>query len=368
MKKALILGTNETQADIIHYLREEGWEVHACGYRREGSGCDAAHYFHLVDTIDVDAVEKLAADINADIVYSVSSDSNIRSATKVAESMNLPTLLSSEIIDLFHYKDKFRQYLNENNINTVKYKKVTSLEQLSGWDIYPCVIKPADSQGQRGVKLLHCEEGLEESVAEAIRNSSSSLAIIEEYLDGVEISTNMLVQNGKILINEFTERLVHGEEFFGVPKGHSIPLRNVNKDLQTESEKLVENLVDKLKITNAILYVQMKVTPNGPKIIEVAPRLDGCHIWRLLKFAKGYDLRKYNIDCLLGKKINVERRNDNENYTLYFHQQKTGEKFTEEGINLSDNTVFNDYRYSKEEIIRPINGSLEVVGYCVKNE
>lgn len=36
--KALILGTNAGQADIINYLKQNQWEVHACGYRREGPG------------------------------------------------------------------------------------------------------------------------------------------------------------------------------------------------------------------------------------------------------------------------------------------------------------------------------------------
>ena len=46
--KALILGTNAGQADIISYLKQKGWEVHACGYRQEGPGCDlAVSYTHL---------------------------------------------------------------------------------------------------------------------------------------------------------------------------------------------------------------------------------------------------------------------------------------------------------------------------------
>ena len=75
--KALILGTNAGQADIISYLKQKGWEVHACGYRQEGPGCDLADEFHLADTLDVGAVKELTKDIKPDIIYSVSSDSAI---------------------------------------------------------------------------------------------------------------------------------------------------------------------------------------------------------------------------------------------------------------------------------------------------
>ena len=81
--KALILGTNAGQADMIGYLKQNGWEVHACGYRREGPGCDLADKFHLVDTLDIEAVKKLTTDIQPDIIYSVSSDSAIKTVTKV---------------------------------------------------------------------------------------------------------------------------------------------------------------------------------------------------------------------------------------------------------------------------------------------
>jgi len=242
MRKALILGTNAGQADIINYLVENNWEVHACGYKEEGPGCKLAHQFHLVNTIDIEAVKELAQNIKADIVYSVSSDSAMRSATKVSEELGLPTLLDSNYIDLFHYKDKLRNYLNENKINTVGYKKITDYKEVDDWGIFPCVVKPADSQGQRGVQLVKQKEDILEAVKFAQSQSGSGTVILEEYLKGIEISTNIIVQNNKIIINEFTERLVHGTEHFGLPRGHSIPVRSVSKEIVLEASKIVENL------------------------------------------------------------------------------------------------------------------------------
>ena len=369
MRKALILGTNAGQADIIEYLKENNWEVHACGYKEEGPGCDLADKFHLVNTPDVDAVTELAKRIKADIVYSVSSDTNIRSATKVSERLGLPILLGSEIIDLFHYKDQFRNFLNENNINSVEYIKVKSIEDLKNWNTFPCVVKPTDSQGQRGVQLINNTEELNSAVEFAITQSNSKTAIVEEFLTGVEVSTNIIVQNGKILINEFTERLVFDKEFFGLPKGHSIPVRKVETKVIDEAISITENLISTLKIQNAVLYVQMKITEKGPKIIEVAPRLDGCHIWRLLRTAKGYDLRKMAIDLLINNEIKIENvSNTNSKYTLAFHHLQTGSKFEVSKLHKIDDTIFNEYRYHNNEEVKAINGSLEVVGYYINKK
>jgi biotin carboxylase len=366
MKKALILGTNAGQADIIRYLKEKNWEVHVCGYKKEGPGSVLSNQFHLVDTIDVEAVKELAKKLKVDIVYSVSSDSAIRTATKVSEQLNLPTLLNSEIIDLFYYKDRLRAFLNSNKINAVKYIKFSDWQTIQHWDVFPCVVKPSDSQGQRGVVLVNSNAELQRAAYNAIDNSLSKTAVVEEYLDGVEVSTNMIVQNGKVVVNELTERIIHGHEYFGLPKGHSIPARNITVSDANEARNLCVKLVEGLEISDAVLYIQMVVTKNGVKIIEVAPRLDGCHIWRLIKFAKGYDLREYNIDCLIGNDI-MHRGNDlEEEYTLTFHQLKAEEVFDENKLSLPQETVYNEYRYENGDRIKPINGKLEVVGYLIE--
>jgi phosphoribosylamine-glycine ligase len=368
MKKALILGTNAGQADIIEYLSANKWEVHACGHIEAGPGVKLAHHFHLTNTLDVEAVKSLAVKIKADIVYSISSDSAIRTATRVSEELGLPTLLGSQMIDMFHYKDRLRQFLNEQKISTVGFRKVGTAEDVTDWDIFPCVVKPTDSQGQRGVQFIEEKENLYRSITLAIENSVSGTAIIEEYLSGIEISTNVIVQHGKLIINEFTERLVHGRDYFGLPKGHSIPVRSVSKQTVDEARRIVERLVEKLSITDAVLYIQMVVTDKGPKIVEVAPRLDGCHIWRLLKIAKGYDLREYAIHVLTGEKIEpkVKVANADASYTLKFHQLRSGLNFLSHNFEVKSDYAYNEFRYLDHEKVIEINGSLEVVGYYVQ--
>lgn len=366
MKKALILGTNAGQADIIDYLIDKGWEVHACGHEETGPGCKLSHKFHLVDTLDYSAVANLAKMLNVNIVYSVSSDSAIRTATRVAENLNLPVLLNSEIIDLFHYKEQLRAFLNKKDISKVACKVLTSIEQTKDWHTFPCVVKPSDSQGQRGVRLVNEMKDLHDAVSQALKYSKTKTVIIEEFLDGVEFSTNMIVQQGKILVNEFTERLVFGSEYFGLPEGHSIPARNINPETLKEAGKLVTQLVNALNIADAVLYIQMKATKQGPKIIEVAPRLDGCHIWRLIKLAKGYDLRQYAIDCLTRVKMpDVVSDSLPEKLTLKFHHLPTGSKFSSKKLTLPKDYLYNEFRYKEKETIQPINGRLEVVGYYI---
>ncbi|MFV0155366.1 ATP-grasp domain-containing protein [Empedobacter falsenii] len=372
MKKALILGTNAGQADIINYLNENGWETHACGYRKEGPGCELAHYFHLVNTIDLEAVKQLAQKLNVDIVYSVSSDSAITSATKVSESLGLPHLLNGKYIDLFNSKNAFREFLNENSIGATKFIVVDD-KTISNviWDDFPCVVKPTDSQGQRGVQLINSKEELFEALKLAIESSNSNEAIIEEYLDGNEFSTNVVVQDGKIVLNEFSDRIVFGNEYFGLPKGHGLPISYINEGQLDIANSYVNKIVEKLEIKNAVLYIQMKLKGDEPRVIEIAPRLDGCHIWRLIKHYRGVDLREYAIKCLLGEKIDTSKYNSAPNVkrsVLEFYHLPTQELFNLDKLEVKNNSSYTEYRYSNGDSIVPINGRLEVVGYSIYDE
>lgn len=364
MKKVLILGTNAGQADMINYLKENNFQVHACGHKKEGPGVEIADYFHIANTIDVDAVVNLAKEIKADIIYSVSSDSAIKTVTKASEILNLPHYIDSEIIELFDRKENLRLFLNKSDISTVNYITVKTIDEIGQWQIFPCVVKPSDSQGQRGVRLVDKKSDMLDAVKNAIEKSATHTAIIEEYLQGVEISTNVFVQNGQIIVNEFSERYVHGINFFGLPKGHGIPIRTVDETIVRKASEMVEKMIRTLNLENAILYVQMVATKDGPKIIEVAPRLDGCHIWRLIKFAKGYDLRGYAIKGLLGEKVEHIKA-DNGMHSLYFYQTNYGKKFYKHDLELIEDNLYNELRYEDDQEILPINGTLEVVGYYI---
>lgn len=370
-KKALILGTNAGQADIIRYLKAKGWETHVCGYKQEGPGCDLADYFHLVNIVDIESVKNLASEIKADIVYSVSSDLAITAATKVSEMLNLPHLLNSEIIDLFNNKNDFRDFLNKNNIGYTRYSVANRGDNLSElhWDEYPCVVKPVDSQGQRGVSLVRDSKELIKAVQNAFDSTSCSRVIIEEFLDGAEFSTNVVIQGGEILLNEFSDRIVFDEGYFGLPKGHRIPATYINEEQLEISKSYVREIVKKLNITDAVLYIQMKLKGNEPRVIEIAPRLDGCHIWRLIKYSRGVDLRELAIKCLLREKIDMSHYTpQTENKVLEFYHIPTEKCFDIELLDIKENTLFTEFRYENGDKITPINGKLEVVGYSVYNE
>src|SRR5690606_27775391 len=113
---------------------------------------------------------------------------------------------------------------------------------------------------------------------------------------------------------------------------------------------------------------QMKVTPDGPRIIEIAPRLDGCHIWRLMKLARDVDFLDLAVRRLEGEDVAAAAAGVPAKgvYELMFQQAAPGSIFQASDFPKPDDALYHEYRYEDGETILPINGRLEVVGYYVR--
>ncbi|PKG64333.1 ATPase [Psychrobacter sp. Choline-02u-13] len=363
----LILGTNSGQLDLIKTMKELGWYVIGCSNRSDEVGVKYTDKFYEVDIRDIEAVSKIAVDNDVNLVYSVSSDTAIKSVVQVSSKLNLPTFYSEELIRLLDNKQDLRSFLNNIDLSIVNYVEVDAIDDSNKWNTFPCIVKPSNAQGQRGVKKVDNAYELKNSVINAKQFSSNNTAVIEDFLDGVEISCNVLVSEGQIVFDILSERLIYNDEYFGIPKGHLIPCVNIDEDTKKKAVELVSNVVKALEIENGPLYFQMKATTNGVKIIEIAPRLDGCHMWRLIQHATNRSFLVETIEVLLNKHQSMQRvkLKDNKYYELIFQHSQPSQTFEEERFPIPVDALYHEYRYSNGEAINIINGKKEVVGYYV---
>lgn len=367
-RTALVLGANAGQADLIRYLGEHGWRVTACAHRPGGAGAKLAHDFALVDINDRDGVTELARSIRADLVYSVSSDMAVPAVVEASSRLNLPHYFDHDLVALLDDKAALRAHLNERGLSVVPYRRVKAFADCADWTAFPCMVKPADSQGQRGVSRVNDAADFEAAVRRALDLSPTGTAIVEAWLEGVEISYNVLVADGRVVVNECSERLVHGEHLVGVPRGHLIPPVAVDQAVVDQGAGLVEAVTASLGVREGTLYFQMKTTPEGPKIIEIAPRLDGCHIWRLMKHARDLDYLDLAVRRLMGEDVSTltAGRPADGVYELMFQQTPPGDVFAAADFPIPVDALYHEYRYEDGEKVLPINGRMEVVGYYVR--
>lgn len=366
--KVLILGVGNAQLDAIEYLRGAGHEVHGLSYKAEGPGMDRVHHFAQINIVDVRAVARYARRHAIDLVYSVGSDVAMPTIGYVSQKLGLPHYVNSRIISIMHDKAVFREFCMKNNIAPVRYVQGNKVSDFAAWSSWPAIIKPVDSQGQRGVFRIHSQEELAEYLEVSLQYSRGGRVIVEEYIAGEEVSVNVFVRDGEVMYTFISDRRVLEHVPGGIPAGHDLPT-SMPAALQHVANGLVERVVKRLGIENGPVYFQMKYNAGEVKIIEATPRLDGCHIWRLINLKHGVNLLDMTFNGLMSERMNPQMVADlvSGPLRLSFFTEKPGVRFLtshfERGGLIREK--FRHYYYHDNEVVRAVNGFREKVGYII---
>jgi len=371
MKKILIPGAGNAQVDFIKHCKQQGYEVHTISFKEEGRGIDFADHFQLINITNTKAVEKYIREHHIDLIYTSGSDLAMPTISEVSEKLGLPHFVSSKTARSCNNKIQMRKKLarlNKGNY-TVKFSEVTRSIAACKWDIFPAMIKPADSQGQRGINKVNNKKELDKAIQKAIESSYTQSAIIEEFIDGFEISVNTYILDNQPMLYFLTERNSFQEFPGGIIKSHYFPV--THKLNPEKTEKMVMEVCRELSIENGPAYFQIKITSQGdPKLIEVAARFDGCHLWRLIKSLGGPDLFQVTLDHLEGKDIkgHFSKRAElkkAKQAELVFFTRKPFAPMKRDDYKVSPRAVYHEWYYKDGEPVRPVNRFLEKVGYQI---
>jgi biotin carboxylase len=209
--------------------------------------------------------------------------------------MGLPHPISAAVANLAVSKQKQREALTKAGVPQPAWHIVAEPE--AGLPV-PSVVKAPDRQGQKGLTLVRSETELPEAIARAIEESRSGGAIVEELVDGPEVTVNAFSLRGEFHPLTVTDRLTAEPPAFGVALAHVWP-----SEAGEAAAKVAEAAVRTLGIENGPTYTQLRIGPDGPQVIEVAARLGGGHDAELAKLALGVDLNGLALQAALGEAI-----------------------------------------------------------------
>jgi len=366
MEKVLILGVGNAQVDALRYLKEAGCVTYGLSFCDEGRGIEFCDHFDVIDIKDKDKVLEYAKKNEIDLAYSVGSDVAMPTLGYVSEQLGLPYYCSEHHAKLLNNKFLFRNFLREHKLLNIAFQGGKQWEDFNDWNKFPAMLKPFSSQGQRGIRTIENQNDIKKHIQTTQSFSSSGEVILEEFICGKEVSANLFFRNGEMLYAFISDRGTYEELDGGLVKSHIFPTR-MNKALQSRALQLASDTVKHLNIQNGPVYFQMMYDNDDVHIIEATPRLDGCHIWRLIKSYTGVDLLKLSFDVLMKKVVIPETLHQNGNVVgLYFLSQEPNKEFSSTEFEFPANTRYQEFYYENGQKIRPINRVFEKVGYYIK--
>jgi biotin carboxylase len=242
-------------------------------------------------------------------VYSL-WDRDVPLCARVAEALGLPGCPPAAA-DRCRHKHRAREALAAGGVVQPRHVQVTTWDELvaaSRHVGFPLVYKPVGASASRAILRVDAPDGL--AAAHALMERCSDPAddpmfanhagvrMVEEYLDGVEVSVEGLVARGRTLLAGVTRKWTTGDWY--LEWRHLYPADVPEADA-AEAGRMADAAVRAIGLDNSAFHVEIKLTSRGPRVVEINGRLGSDYITtRLVPLTTGYDMAAATLRIALG--------------------------------------------------------------------
>lgn len=326
MQSVFILGASRLQVPAILKAKEKGLFVYALDYDPEAAGRKYADRFLEISTIDRNAVYRAALQYHPDFIITSTSDMPVRTVSWVCEKLGKETDISYEGSVRATDKLAMRNCMKQAGVPIPAYHAIRTaeeLEKIAGKMPDRFILKPTDNAASRGVVLIDQEQkpDLEEAFRYTMQYSRGGTALAEEYMTGPEVSVEAFSVDGIPHIITITDKIVTEVPYF-VELGHTEPSR-LPDDQQQAITELAMRAIRAIGMRNGPTHTEIKVTPDGPKLVEIAARLGGDFITsKLVPLSSGVDMIECSFAILLGESVQYHRTKNQGAAIRFLHGKK----------------------------------------------
>jgi biotin carboxylase len=175
----------------------------------------------------------------------------------------------------------------------------------------PIIVKPIRESGSLGVFRIRDRADVDVvterfrslddghwTVGDLFRADSFEEFLMEEFLDGPEISVETLSFDGRHVVVAVTDKECGGPSGF-VEIGHSQPSGYSTETLR-EVARLVPDFLDAVGLCNGPAHTEVKLASRGPRIIESHNRVAGDRINEVTEVVYGVDMERYALGAGFG--------------------------------------------------------------------
>lgn len=296
------------------------------------------HEMVFVDTTNLQAMKKeiLSLKSKGNEIKTIASfvDSNVSNAFTLCEEF-CPNGTSASAAFIMENKAGTRAKLAGLPFSpkylTIQPGKKLDAKSMDALPDYPLIVKTASSTGSKDVLHATDDVQLQRHIAKLQEKNPLEAVIIEEFIEGEQYLVEAIVFNKEIQIaGVIQQEITFGKRF--IITGYGV-LAIVPRQLNDSIKEVLTSIVEKLAIQNGALHVEMRLTKNGWRLIEINPRISGGAMNNMLKAAFGYDLSEETIKLYLGEQPTLEIKQRHFVFTQYVIIDKRGvlEKVTGKG-------------------------------------
>ncbi|HEX6870568.1 MAG TPA: glycosyltransferase, partial [Micromonosporaceae bacterium] len=303
----LVLGAGEEQLPLYLEARRRGLRTIAADQRTDRPGLHYADEFLQLSTRDAEPIADALGGRSLAGVVTTGSDAGLSSWAELSERYQLayrfPRTAARASVD----KGAFHAISAAAGVPAYRWRQHHDpevLAELADEVGYPLIVKPADGSGSKGVTRVSGPEHLAEALAYAARCSLRGEVLLEEYLDGRNLTVNVFMRDGACAFTAITEkRILPGPNF--VIGGHSCPAP-ISADLHDELAEVGARLCRAVGLTDGPANLDVIVDNAGRvHVLEANLRLAGNSVPRLIRQVYGVDSTAALVSLATGQPFDL---------------------------------------------------------------
>ena len=295
MKKALVLAGGIAQVALIEELKSRGYRTLLADMNPNCVAAPYADEFCPVSAMDIEGIEQLVKDKQIDMVLTACADQILVAEVEVCYKLGLRTYLDPETTRLVSDKHFMKEVFVKNGIPTSRFAVADHFEEnlLTGLR-FPLVVKPVDAYSSRGVRRCNNREEVRLFLDDAIRISRSKTAVVEEFVDGDELTVEAFVCKGKatVLCVGCKQKLKNGRF---VLAGSLYPA-NISCELMEEIRQTTQKIADAFHLWNSPININMITDGKHGYVLEFCARTGGFVKYEITRIMSGFDPIKAIVD------------------------------------------------------------------------
>ena len=366
----LIFGGGDNQLTLIKAAKKRGYHTVVIDPNDNAPGKMIADSFCVVAPKDFNGTCSIVDKYKVKGIATAQMENPLLLMAQVAEKYNF---IFPTITQIKRARNKFlmKQAFIKNNVSCAKGKLFIKEQNITEKELadynYPLIIKPADAFSSRGVLKVNNLSELKTNESFTRSFSSNDSIIVEEFLEGKEYSIESITFNKETHIIQYTEKIITDYPYT-VEMGHIQPA-DLNEKEKAGVDELVKNAINALELDNCATHTELKLTDDGPKIIEIGARLGGDYISSYLTLhSTGVNMDAAVADIAMGNKPNLKRKINAFSGIFYFHLGE-GKKVVDIGIWKDvlnfDNVVYANLLIKPGDVIPALTDSAKRSGLVI---
>lgn len=302
MKKLLILGAGIYQVPLIKTAKEMGVYTIVTSIPGDYPGFAIADKVYYENTVDSDAILKIAREEHVDGIVTAGTDVAIPTLGVVCDAMKLRGL-SARAAKLSSNKSLMKKAYEASGVRTAKYREIEVgdldyADKLEGLE-FPLIFKSVDSSGSRGITRVDSESEFEAARQCVLDNTRSDYYLVEEFIEGEEFGAQAFVQDGKV---EFI--LPHGDYVYtgntGVPVGHFAPY-DLPAEVVADCKKALEAAIKAMELDNCAINADFILKDGKTYVLEIGGRSGATCLAELVGIYYDFNYYEKIIQVALGE-------------------------------------------------------------------